>query len=187
MADAGGCSTRRGGRSPARRSVGAGRVPGGARCSTLRRRAHRRRRPLPLHAARARGPSRQLFVTYRSHLGDPDAGGRAVLALKVAAGVRLVVRPRHVRNGQAITFRGALLGRPIPASGKLIDMQVKVGRRWQTFATTRARGRRASFDYRYRFTRTTARIIYRFRALARAESAYPYATGASRIVKVRVN
>jgi hypothetical protein len=135
----------------------------------------------------ARSPSRQLFVTYRSHLGDATPVATRALSLKVAAGVRLVVRPGHVRNGQAITFRGSLLGRPVPLSGKLIDMQVKVGRRWQTFATTRARGRRASFVYRYRFTRTNARITYRFRALARAESAYPYATGASRTVKVKVN
>jgi hypothetical protein len=135
----------------------------------------------------ARRPSRQLFVSYRSHAGDPTPVATRSLSLKVAAGVRLGVGPGHVRNGQAITFRGALLGRPVPSSGKLIDMQVKVGRRWQTFATTRARGRRASFTYRYRFTRTTARITYRFRALARAESAYPYATGASRTVKVRVN
>jgi hypothetical protein len=134
-----------------------------------------------------RRASRQLFVTYRSHLGDPSPVAARTLALKVAAGVRLAVRPGRVRNGQAITFRGTLLGRPIPASGKLIDMQVKVGRRWQTFATTRARGRRASFVYRYRFTRTRARITYRFRALARAESAYPYATGASPTVKVQVN
>ena len=134
-----------------------------------------------------RGPSRQLLVTYRSHVGDPTPVAMRALALKVRAGVRLVVRPGHVRNGQAITFHGSLMGRPIPPSGKLIDMQVKVGRRWQTFATTRARGRRASFVYRYRFTRTNARITYRFRALARAESAYPYATGASATVKVRVN
>jgi hypothetical protein len=135
----------------------------------------------------ARGPSRRLVVSYRSHLGDVAAVSTALLRLDVAAGVRLRVHPRHVRNGAAITFRGSLLGRPVPAAGKLVDMQVKIGRRWHTFATTRARGRRGSFAYRYRFTRTFERVTYTFRALARTDGAYPWATGASKAVRVKVN
>jgi hypothetical protein len=66
-------------------------------------------------------------------------------------------------------------------------MQVKIGRRWHTFATARATGRHGRFHYRYRFTRTYGRVTYRFRALARTDGAYPWATGASRTVSVRVN
>src|SRR5204863_8257519 len=109
------------------------------------------------------------------------------LRLRVAAGVRLHARPGRVSNGHAVTFVGSLAGRPLPRGGKVIEMQVLIGRRWRTFATVRAHGRRAAFTYRYRFTRTYARVTYRFRALARAEAAYPYATGWSRTVSVRVN
>ena len=79
------------------------------------------------------------------------------------------------------------MGRPVPRGGMVVEMQVRIGRRWRTFATTRARGTGGTFRYRYRFMRTYTRVTYRFRALVRAEAAYPYATGASRTVKVRVN
>ena len=134
----------------------------------------------------ARGPSRGLVVAYRSHVGDAKPAAVRELRLQVGAGVRLGVAPRVVRNGRSIRFAGALLGRPLPSAGKLVDMQVRIGRRWHTFATVRARGRRATFRHRYRFTRTFTRVTYRFRALARADGAYPYATGASRTVKVTV-
>lgn len=135
----------------------------------------------------ARGPSRVLVISYFSHVGDDAPTATRELRLSVAAGVRLAPHPRHVHNGQAVTFAGSLLGRPLPATGKLIEMQVKIGHRWHTFATTRARGRRGRFRYRYRFMRTYERVTYRFRALARADGAYPWATGASRTVSVRVN
>ena len=136
---------------------------------------------------RVRGPSRTVVVGYRSHVGDPDPTAARELRLRVAAGVRLHARPGRVSNGHAVTFVGSLAGRPLPRGGKVIEMQVLIGRRWRTFATVRAHGRRAAFTYRYRFTRTYARVTYRFRALARAEAAYPYATGWSRTVRVRVN
>ena len=135
----------------------------------------------------ARGTSRQVVVTYRSHAGDATPAAAAELSLHVAAAVRLSVRPRHVRNGQAIRFTGSLISRPAPPRGKLIEMQVRVGRTWKTFATVRARGPRGVFRFRYRFLRTYVPIVYRFRALSRVEDAYPYASGASRVVKVRVN
>src|SRR3954447_303779 len=134
-----------------------------------------------------RGPSRTIVVDYRSHLGDPDPVASEELALKVQAGVRMRAGRRHVRNHQSVTFHGRLLGGPIPATGKLIDMQVRIGKRWKTFDTVRAAGTTGTFRYRYRFTRTYGRITYRFRALARVESGYPYTTGTSGVVKVRVN
>src|SRR5947209_4070091 len=134
-----------------------------------------------------RGPSRTLVVSYRSHVGDAAAVAERVLTLRVAAGVRLRTRPRAVRNGHAVRFAGSLIGRPLPRGGLVVEMQVRIGDRWRTFATTRTHGAAGRFAYRYRFTRTFARVTYRFRALARAEAAYPYATGASPTVRVRVN
>jgi hypothetical protein len=135
---------------------------------------------------RGHSASRTLLVSYRSHANDAAPTALRRLRLGVRAPVGLSVRPRVVGNGDTITFRGRLLAGPLPSGGKLIDMQVKIGRVWRTFATTRARGRRGTFRHRYRFTRSYDPITYRFRALARADSAYPYATGASRTVRVRV-
>jgi len=135
----------------------------------------------------ARGPSRRLIVSYRSHLDDPAPAVARGLSLAVSAPVRLSVRPGRVRNGQSIRFAGWLAAGPVPAAGKLIEMQVQIGRAWKTFATVRARGSRGRFHFRYRFMRTYEHITYRFRALSRVESGYPYGTGASRVAKVRVN
>ena len=88
-------------------------------------------------------------------------------------------------NGDAVTFSGRLLGRPLPDGGKLIDLQVKLRGRWRTFATPRtdAAGR---WSYPYRFEATRGLVRYRFRARIRREAAYPYELGHSRIVRVTV-
>jgi hypothetical protein len=133
----------------------------------------------------ARQASRVLRFRYRSHVNDQLEAASARLTLNVKAGVKLSIRPRAVRNRQAITFRGRLLGRPLPRAGKLVEMQVRFPTGWRTFATVRAR-RDGSFRYRYRFLRTTQPVTYRFRVRARREAGYPYATGASRTIRVRV-
>jgi len=88
-------------------------------------------------------------------------------------------------NGETVRFSGGLTGRPIPAAGKLIEMQVFLRRRWRTFATTRtnAAGR---WLYDYRFDGTRGRVTYRFRARVPREASYPYETGRTRSVKVVV-
>lgn len=129
--------------------------------------------------------SQVLRVVYRSHVSDRLEAASARLTLKVKAGVKLSIRPRRVRNRQAIIFRGRLLGRPLPRAGKLVEMQVRFPTGWRTFATLRSR-RTGTFRYRYRFLRTTQPTTYRFRVRARKEAGYPYATGVSRVVRVRV-
>jgi hypothetical protein len=56
--------------------------------------------------------------------------------------------------------------------------------RWRDFKSARTR-RGGRFDTRYRFT-SGARGTFPIRAVARADAAYPYATGRSRAVRVRV-
>ena len=104
----------------------------------------------------------------------------------VKAAARLRVHRRRLRNGQAVVFKGALLGRPIPLAGKLVALQAKVGRRWRTFATPRAK-RDGTFRHRYRFTSTTGVRRYAFRALVTREAAYPYERGTSKTVRVVVS
>jgi hypothetical protein len=54
---------------------------------------------------------------------------------------------------------------------------------WRTFKTVRARHER--FATGYRFHRASGGA-FRFRAVVRAQNGYPWATGYSRIVRVRL-
>jgi hypothetical protein len=109
----------------------------------------------------------------------------ADIPVVVPARTSIRVDRRRVRNGDTVTFRGRLRGRPLPDGGKLVDLQVKLRDRWRTFATPRADpGGRWAFAYRFEATRGLVR--YRFRARIRREAAYPYELGYSRTVRVTV-
>jgi 5-hydroxyisourate hydrolase-like protein (transthyretin family) len=105
--------------------------------------------------------------------------------LVVPAVSSLGVSRRHVLNGQTVTFRGRVLTVPVPAAGKLIQLEVRLSGRWQTFRTARtdAAGRWA---VPYRFARTRGVQRYRFRVELPAEAGYPFAAGSSKSVRVRV-
>jgi hypothetical protein len=83
-------------------------------------------------------------------------------------------------------LRGRLLGRPIPASGKLVTVQAWTPRGWLTFGNARARAKDGKWSYRYTFTGTSTTSRYRFRALVTQEESYPYVTGTSPVRAVMV-
>jgi hypothetical protein len=119
------------------------------------------------------------------HAGTPTmlpANAEVTVAVPAATSAR--VRPRHLRNGHAVTFSGRLRGMP-PPGGKLVELQVRFPNGWQTFKTIRtdAAGR---WSARYRFTRTRGTVRYRFRARLPQEAGYPFETGLSHSVSVRV-
>lgn len=129
------------------------------------------------------GPSRTIRVRF---VGTNRLGGATgAVTTKVPAAVALKVDRRRLLNGQVVRFHGRLLGKPVPAGGKLVALQAKVPGGWRTFATPRANAR-GRFKHRYRFTSTTGLRRYRFRALVEAEPAYPYARGLSKVVTVTV-
>jgi hypothetical protein len=132
----------------------------------------------------AAGPSRRVRIAYRAHVGDADAVAVATLRLEVRAGIRLRVRPRRVGAGGVIRLRGRLRAVPPTRLGKLVTLQARERGRWRDFLSARTR-RDGSFRARYRFSRG-ARGTFPIRAVARADAAYPYATGRSRAVRVRV-
>jgi hypothetical protein len=129
------------------------------------------------------GPSRTVRYRYDGTNTVKPAEGR--LTTKVRAAARLKVSRRRLLNGQAVRFTGRLLGKPIPAGGKLVALQARVGREWRTFATPRANAK-GLFKHRYRFTATTGLRRYAFRAVVAREAAYPYEAGRSRTVRVAV-
>ena len=133
----------------------------------------------------APGPSRTVIAAVPGPEGGTTHACSGALRLNVKAGVTLSARPRALRNGQTVRFAGRLKGGPLPADGKLIDLQAKAARGWVTFKSIRA-NKRGRFGAPYRFGRTFRPTTYRFRARSRRETAYPYALGYSKTAKVRV-
>jgi hypothetical protein len=130
------------------------------------------------------GKNRLIHAGYRAP-GAAQLSCSRIVRLNVRAGLTLKARPKRVRAGHSVRFRGRLLGHPIPKVGKLIDLQAFDGGRWRTFDTVRA-NRKGRYHARYRFRHTFRSRTFRFRARARREARYPYALGTSKVVRVRV-
>jgi hypothetical protein len=131
-----------------------------------------------------RGPSRALRFRY--------PGTRLVRArtseVEIHVKATTTIRSSRTRvvNGDEVTFRGRVLGRPLPSTGKLLKLQAYSRGRWLTFATPRANALSGRWSYRYRFTATRGTVRYRFRAEVPTESGFPYKRGTSRSVRVAV-
>jgi hypothetical protein len=129
--------------------------------------------------------SRTLLLRYRSHVYDTVSAADRGLRLEVRAGVRLEARPHVTAQGHTIVLRGRLVGRPLPHTGKVVELQARGAREpWITFRTIRA-SRSGRFAARYTFRRGGP-AVYLMRARVRAADDYPYATGASHSVRIRV-
>ena len=124
-------------------------------------------------------------MRYRSHVNDLTPAASATLQLRVTAGVRLAIAPRVAHRGTTIRLRGRLRAGPVPPRGKLLELQARTkGHRWVTFRTIRT-SRSGAFTSRYRFRRGGP-VTYLLRARARAGSDYPFETGSSKALAVRV-
>ena len=131
-----------------------------------------------------RGPSRTL--RFRFNGSETIRGRTANVRLGVRAASSISVDRHRVVNGEGVTFRGRLSGRPFPASGKLIEVQARARGRWLTFGTTRAQATTGRWSLPYRFSATRGTVRYRFRVRIPKESGYPYETGGSRSISVSV-
>jgi 5-hydroxyisourate hydrolase-like protein (transthyretin family) len=116
------------------------------------------------------------------------------LLLPVERSVRLIVqavgsfKPSRARlpNGGALLFHGRVQSVPLPAAGKLVELQVRQPTgQWTTFRTvqTDTHGRWA---LRYRFRLTACNTRYLIRARIPAEAGYPFAAGHTRARAVTV-
>jgi hypothetical protein len=133
-------------------------------------------------AAVPRGSSREIVAIYRTGAGAVT--GRAVVRVVP----RLTITPsrKSLRNGQVLTLRGTLSGGPIPSRGVLVRAEAWRGTRWQSFGDTRARGAAGRYRIRYRFVGTTGTQRYTLRVHVVAQSGYPYLSGVSKRIHVRV-
>ncbi len=111
------------------------------------------------------------------------------LELAVRAGVSFSAKPRRLRTGEVIRFRGAI--RPRSAArrfaGNLVEIQYleTASRRWRPALVTRVRSH-GSFRARYRFRYLSRPTRIRFRARMLAAPGLPFATGISKAVRVLV-
>ncbi len=127
--------------------------------------------------------SRTIRLAYREHLGDALPVATRTLGLTVRAGVRLRVSPHATSVGQSIHFTGTLLGGPIPHGGKQLVLEARSsGGPWIEFDVLKtSRTGRYHGSYRFKFP---GPVDYRFRALSESEADFPFATGASNVVRV---
>jgi hypothetical protein len=84
-----------------------------------------------------------------------------------------------------VTFSGRVRSGPVPAGGKLIQLEVRLSGGWQTFRTVRS-DQAGRWALPYRFARTRGVQWYRFRAEIPPEAGYPFGAGISSSLRVRV-
>jgi len=127
--------------------------------------------------------SRSLRFSYRAHIGDALPVATRTLTLNVPAAIALSISPRTASVGRSIRFRGRLLGGAIPRGGKQLVLEARSpGGSWIEFNVIRARAAgRYSASYRFKFAGPAR---YQFRVLSEAEADYPFAAGASNVVRV---
>ncbi len=120
------------------------------------------------------GPSR----VYRVRYGVSEATAE----VRIRAPLKLRVTPSKTKNGRSVRFRGSIAG--ATAAGVRVELQARAGKKWVPFRT--AALKRTRFSASYRFTSTTARTRYTFRAVVRADPDLPYAPATSNLVSVVV-
>jgi hypothetical protein len=132
-----------------------------------------------------RGPSRQILLTYTPFGEDTQPAVTKLVRLATRAPVSMRATRHAVRPGGRVKFRGRIKGGHIPRRGVIVSLQGKqAGFGWRTFKTVRARHGR--FRSSYRFVRATPGTRVRFRATVRQQATYPWATGRSRPLSVRI-
>ena len=129
--------------------------------------------------------SRQLRLAWKAHVNDAHYAASDDLTLRTRAAASLKPSTHSPQVGGPLTLRGRLRA---PAPGVTVILQ---GRRvgggpYTTFADTTT-GKSGRFRVTYRFQDASSRgRVFRFRAKLRAGKRYPFATGYSRRVAVRV-
>ncbi|HEY5054189.1 MAG TPA: hypothetical protein VII45_12345 [Solirubrobacterales bacterium] len=107
------------------------------------------------------------------------------VALGVTAHSTFSVDRQRILNGQSVVFSGKVEGRPLPAAGKLIELQVWLSDEWSTFRTIRSKAD-GSWRIPYRFQRTCGLEHFRFRAHLPGEAGYPLEPGQSSVLAITV-
>lgn len=136
----------------------------------------------------AAGPGRQVSVSFpgTKRLEGSTSG---VLDLRVRGKLTFKAKPKRLRTGRKVFFRGRVLARGAwhPLKGNVVQIQYfeRSARRWRPVVVTRT-DRRGHYRTGYRFRYITGKARIRLRAVLVPASRFPYAGSASRQVGVRV-
>ncbi|HEY6815618.1 MAG TPA: hypothetical protein VI168_08780, partial [Croceibacterium sp.] len=106
--------------------------------------------------------------------------------IRVAAATSFRVSKRRVPNGGRVLFSGRVRSLPVPATGKIIELQWRVGGAdWGTFRTVRTDAQ-GHWRLPYRFSRIRSTVRLAFRARVPTEGGYPFVSGGSAIKRLTV-
>lgn len=128
------------------------------------------------------GPSRTVAARFAG-----DSMRLSTTSSPVRARIRGAVAfsaPKRVKAGGRATFRGQVKakGANFTRSGKSVEVQVRIGRKWKTVGRSLHTDSRGRFRLRYRFVASyTKTVRYRFRAVVLRERGWPYLPATSRI------
>jgi hypothetical protein len=131
------------------------------------------------------GPSRTIRIGYRWYVEASSSTHTTDVAVKVVPSVSAKASRSALRNGQTLKLTGKVAGAPA-GTRKVVEIQVLDGRKWRTIASVRLAKKGGAWSYAYRFRRTTRYTAYKFRATVKAERGWPFATGSSKAVTVKV-
>jgi hypothetical protein len=132
------------------------------------------------------GPSRTFAFGYRAFSLDEGYSATGTTRLLVRPKIALRVTPRRVRNGQRVTFSGRLVGGPGRADATVVLYALTGESRKRIPVESARTDDRGRFRLRYRFRTVTGQARFRFNARIQRQAGYPYASGASPAVAVRV-
>ena len=129
----------------------------------------------------APGPNRRIAVGYRHDSRQLSREVRFYSPVRPS----LRLSPSVLENGQSVHLWGRLPGPGAEQRVAVIQANAPGSKRWITFrrAVTSASG---AFRANYRFSATTHRTRYRFRAVVPAQAGYPWLEGTSRAARVLV-
>ena len=130
--------------------------------------------------------SRLLQVAWLSRANDVRFAANGYLTLRARADARLSVSTRRPRVGRSFTISGKLKGVSRGGVTVIVQGRARGSRRYATFADTTASST-GTFRVRYRFRDRASRgRQFVFRARIRPTERFPYETGYSQTVTVRV-
>jgi hypothetical protein len=129
--------------------------------------------------------NRSKLLRFRYPGSSRILSARQDFVLRVPASTTIRARPRRLLNGEKVRLSGRVTTRPLPPTGKLVEIQAFFRDRWRTFSTTRS-DRRGRWRFDYRFGGTRGRVLYRLRTRLPAEGGFPFDTGRSRVIRVLV-
>ncbi|MBN8867167.1 MAG: hypothetical protein J0H98_06410 [Solirubrobacterales bacterium] len=117
---------------------------------------------------------------------DRAVTARAAALAMTRLKTKLKIRPRKVRIGKGVKFRGRLVGAG-PAERRIpVLIQARSAGRWKTVGTTVTR-RHGTFTWPYRFQYVKRDALFSFRAVIQGTPGWPWPVTTSPVRKVRIS